>query len=335
MATSIETPRYDALWFTHGAALLAGLFVPLHYILGSSATIALYIGFNALFNLPHQYCTWFRVATHPDGKRRAMWAATAATFFVLLSLAALAPAGYAALVFTNALPYWGIWHLIAQHFGISQIYRARGGEPPGSRRMARGFFITIFALGILRAHAATDLTFRVGDMGESMLRLPFPVEYGAAMTWALAAIYVVVCAVRLIPAARTNRERFEFEGYVALITFVAFFAVDDIMITTAVITSLHNIHYIGLVRSMVKERHGQQPEYRPLLRRDVLQAYIYSIGVHAVFLISALAGQVVLATLVAMHYFIDGQIWKLRGDHALARYLRLIPVGARAGGEGG
>lgn len=67
VSRSIASVAYDRLWFGMGATAASVSFVGLHHMLGSGATLGLYVAFNALYNLPHQYCTWFRALTDSGG----------------------------------------------------------------------------------------------------------------------------------------------------------------------------------------------------------------------------------------------------------------------------
>src|SRR6185295_19302434 len=115
---------------------------------------------------------------------------------------------------------------------------------PGDTRLARwdkAFFVTLFALGLGRVHAATDLTFRVQGSVTAMWRLPIPREAGHAISLSLGAAFVAIAALRVWASYRDNRGRAVFEGLVAASTMAAFFGTDEIMITTAAITSLHDL----------------------------------------------------------------------------------------------
>lgn len=312
----------DQAWLGARTAALAAAFLPLSWWLGPAWTLALYVGFNALFNLPHQYCTWVRAVRYGDEAKRRWWA-LAVLVGGGLALARWGPSALYDAVFTNAMPYWGIWHLAVQHFGISQILRAKGGEPPGRRWWSKGYFLALFALGVLRLHVATELTFRVGDEEARMWRLPVPEAWGEVLGWGLLGLALGLAALRLGEAWRARSfGRLRFEGWTTAATLFAFWGTRDVMIVTASITTLHNLHYIGVVQGMLARELGFAAAPRWRLRHAGL-AYGYSVLVHGVFLVWAPLGQVLLASLVAMHYLVDGEIWKLRKDKRLAPALGL------------
>jgi hypothetical protein len=328
-SVAIVTPAYDRLWFGAGAAAVGTAFVVAGHLLGAGATLALYVAFNALFNLPHQFCTWLRALEADGPVPRARWAAAAALVLGLV-VAARAFAPGRAFLLTNVLPYWGLWHLCAQHFGLTRIYRRKQPGDTAGAGWDRGFFLALFALGLLRLHAATALTFHVGESTTTMWRLPLPDGLRPALAVVLPAAFVAVCLARLSTSWLGNRGRARFEALVAAATFAGFFATDDIMITTAAITALHNVHYIGLVRFYRATRARLDPGCRPLGVRALAAAYAYALGVHALFLVSMFAGEAVLAALVALHYLVDTKIWRLRETPALAAYLGLPAAGASA-----
>ncbi len=319
---SLAGPAYDRLWLGPFAALASVSFVALGDALGPAATLALYVAFNALFNLPHQFCTWVRAFDEEGPVPRSRWAWIMALALLVAVTARAVPSAETVLL-TNLLPYWGMWHLCAQHYGITRIYRRRTAGDTGSARWDRGFFLALFAMGLLRAHAATDLTFRVGASTTTMWRLPFPEGHGRAISLALGVAFVALSLARVLWSRRTNPARAGFEGFAAAATFVGFFGTDDVMITTAAITSLHNIHYLGLVRFHRAARARLDPTVKPLGARALAGAYAYSVAVHAVFLASAFAGQALLAALVASHYLVDASIWRVRRMPELTGSLRL------------
>jgi hypothetical protein len=319
---SIAGHAYDRLWFGAGAAVVSIGFVFASHVWGAGATLALYVAFNALFNLPHQYCTWVRAFGEDGPVPRGRWVLAAGIVLIVAVLARAVP-GARALLLINFLPYWGLWHLCAQHYGLTRIYRRKTpGDTVGSRT-DRVFFLILFALGLLRLHAATDLTFRVAGSITTMWRLPLGPALAHGLPPILTVVFVIVCVARLWPAWRSNPTRARFEGLVAAATFVGFFGTDNILITTAAITSLHNVHYIGLVRFYRATRARTDAATAPLGWRSFLAAYLYSGVVHGVFLVSMFAGEALLASLVAFHYVVDTRIWRFRQQPALSGYLGL------------
>jgi hypothetical protein len=298
--------------------------------LGPGATLALYVAFNALVNLPHQFCTWVRAFDEKGPVPRSRWAMAMATALVIAVATRAVPVARTALL-TNLLPYWGLWHLCAQHYGLTRIYRRKRPGDVGGARWDRGFFLALFAMGVLRVHAATDLTFRVGESTTAMWRLPIPRGLGHALSVTLAVAFVALSLARVLTSRLHNPERARFEGLVAAATFVGFFGTDEIMITTAAVTSLHNVHYVGLVRFYRATRARIDPATRPLGWRALVAAYGYSVGVHAVFVVSAFAGEALLAALVASHYVVDASIWRFREAPELAGYLGLRSSGSPTG----
>src|SRR4051794_691676 len=77
-AGAIVSPAYDRLWFGAGAALVSAAFVGAGAWYGAGATLVLYVAFNALFNLPHQFCTWIRARETDGPVPRARWLAAGA-----------------------------------------------------------------------------------------------------------------------------------------------------------------------------------------------------------------------------------------------------------------
>jgi hypothetical protein len=297
------------------AVVVPVAFVVASRVFGPGATLALYVLFNIVFNAPHQAATWVRAAQAPQRSRVAV----VAVFFLATSLAlhALRPASDVVLI--DALTYWGLWHLVAQHFGIAQILRARAGEPAGRRGFSRGFFLALMASGVVYLHATDPLTFVVAGDVTALHRLPIPEELRPAVAVVAVVVFVVVCALRLVPAARANRARFTYEASSALGLAVAFFAAPDVMIVTAALTSLHNVHYLALVEGVARREPGVS------VARVRGLAIVYSLAIHAMYGVSLGLGRAVFAAAVATHYIVDGWLWRLRGNARLARALGITP----------
>jgi hypothetical protein len=286
-------------------------FVVVARLLGPGATLALYVAFNVLFNAPHQAATWVRAAGTPNRRRVVV----VAVVFVVVSgaLHALRPASDVLLI--DALTYWGLWHLVAQHFGISQVLRARAGEAAGWRAAHRGYFVVLMGAGVVFLHATDPLTFVVAGDVTALHRLPFAERAREPVAVVAVVVFVVAGIVRLRAAARTNRARFTYEASSTVGLAVAFFAAPDVMIVTAALTSLHNVHYLALVEGVVRREPGVS------VSRLRVTAVLYSLAIHALYGLSLWLGRAVFAAAVATHYIVDGWLWRLRQDARLARAL--------------
>ncbi len=312
------------------AALIAGAFVPAAWLLGDGATLLLYVGFNVVFNAPHQMGTWVRAAREPAhsapgplGPGRARFVVVAVVV-LLLSLALHLGRPATNVLLIDALTYWGLWHLVSQHFGISQILRGRAGEGdrpwqrPRNRNWHRGYFLVLHVAGVVYLHAAASLTFTVGDDVTQLARLPLPMSARPAIAVVCVVVFVAAAVVRLWLAFRHNRRRFHYEASSTAVIAAAFFASPNVMITVVVLTCVHNIHYLALVRSTLARDGGPAPG-----PRHVVAAVVYSLAIHAAFLLAPAAGATIFAAAVATHYLVDGRLWRLRDNPRLARALGL------------
>jgi len=169
--------------------------------------------------------------------------------------------------------------------------------------------------GLLFLHATSDLRFDVGGAISHLTRLPLPGDARPVVAVAAVVVFCGAAAARLRVAFSSNRARFRYEASSVFVMALAFFFSPNVMITTVALTCVHNVHYIALVHSVARG------EERPLQWFDVVGAAIWSLVVHLAFVASVVAGSALFAAAVAVHYVIDGRLWRVRGNARLARSL--------------
>ncbi len=122
---------------------------------------------------------------------------------------------------------------------------------------------------------------------------------------------------------------------------IAGLAIDDIIVSIAVVTSFHNLQYLGLTllhnrtRAAIADRERLPFGHnRPIdwLRAGRLAPYLvmtfgYGLCVFAprIGLRDVPLAELPITVVVAMHYYVDSRIWRFRDYPNLARYLRLAP----------
>jgi hypothetical protein len=279
------------------------LFTGLAWAGGDAAAVAVYVAFNAVVNLPHQYATWRRLA----GERllRPGWVVTGLVVAAgLMIVAVWAPATARDAILGDLFLYWGLYHLAAQHAGIHRIMCRRAGVTTHARWRDLTFFCGILTCAVLWLHATTALTAAApwGDI--ALHRLPLE-----GMGATVAACAVIAAAIALVVWRRATAWRsapasaVRYDQVMVVSTGIAL-ASPSLLAAVAGVTAVHNLHYLELTAS---RRAATTPARR--WGHGVLLA-VYLGAVHAVFAVSAVIGSAVFATLVAWHYLADARIWR-------------------------
>lgn len=341
---------YDLLFFSGSVVVPLALWAAFTY--GLLTGVGVYLAFQLLFNMPHNVQTWtMSVFDEPDRKKNGRRYLVALLVIAGLFGAAMvaSPTGLYPLL-RDALVYWGYYHLVRQHYGFHRLYERRMavlGEPAPvleSKLYGRYLDIVSYAPLLLRFRDPELMTIRVADRAIHIRHPVLP-----ELAWkAVAAVYAAVIAAavvhHLVAAARGRKQLLGRATLLASVTFafgLAGLAIQDIVVAIAVVTSFHNIQYLGLVlfhnrtRADIAEREGA-PEgtNRPIdwMRAGKVLPYLlmtFGYGL-VVFAPRAMFQKVALAELpitivVALHYYVDSRIWRFNEYPALARYLRLKP----------
>lgn len=282
-----------------------------------STAVWLYLGFNAVLNLPHQYGTWRRL--YIEQRITRWWVLVAGLVFAGLAVVAfMAPPALRDTVLSDGFLYWGLHHLAVQHVGISRILSRRDGAIMRPRWQDRTYFLALLGLTGLWVHATTAMNYTIFGTTVQLHRLP--IDPGAVpMVEALTLVAVMaLVAWRLAGIPRVDWRtstalRFDFAVVIASVIALAS---PYLLVTVAGLTAIHNIQYIRLVRQQ------QYARGTPLRRLDLLWAGLYVVVVHAVFFLFAAYGALMFAVLVAWHYLADARIWRPSRDRVLAHELR-------------
>jgi hypothetical protein len=301
--------------FGWSVALIPLGFSIIAWVGGEVAAVVIFLGFNLLLNLPHQYGTWRRIVT--ERRLDAQWLLVGAVVAVLMMSVLVAPTWVRSLVLGDLFVYWGLHHLAVQSLGIGRILARRGGVEPAPLSHDRWLHLGMAFLIVLWAHAATPMSYHLmGDVVE-LQRLPLT----ALTSTMLMALVVLAALVLLAWRARRwrhlkGKEVTDFEIGTVL-GIIAALSAPSLPVTIAGLTAVHNVQYLTLV--------DRQQQRRGLARRwwDLGIVVLYVTGVAAVFLWNVTVGAVFFATLVSWHYLADARLWRPSRDPALARELGL------------
>ena len=117
--------------------------------------------------------------------------------------------------------------------------------------------------------------------------------------------------------------------------------IKDIVVAIAIVTSFHNLQYLGLVwfhnrtRAEIADRESLPRGDNPAIdwiRGGRLVPYGLMTFLYGVALIlpvalfpGSLVAQMPITAVVALHYYVDSRLWRFGDRPNLARYLRLKP----------
>jgi hypothetical protein len=346
----IVSGGYDLLFFSGSVAVPMLLWAA--FTFGWLTGVGVYLAFQLLFNMPHNVQTWtMSVLDESDRKKNGRRYLVAAAVIVGLFGGAMTLSPTVAYpLLRDALVYWGYYHLVRQHYGFHRLYERRMavlGEPAPpleSKVYGRYLDAVSYAPLLLRFRDPELLTIRAAGRAVHIRHPVLP-----EMAWKLvAAAYVAVILGAVVHhGVMVARGRKQLLGRATLLASVTFafglagLAIEDIVVSIAVVTSFHNIQYLGLVlfhnktRAELAEREGAPRGQNPpidWLRAGQLLPYVamsVSYGL-VVFAPRAAFRDVALAELpitlvVALHYYVDSRIWRFNEYPNLARYLRLRP----------
>jgi hypothetical protein len=335
----IVSARYDSIFFTGSLVLPLALWVA--FQAGWMTGIAVYVTFQLAFNLPHNFQTWTMSVL--DGEDRAKNARTYALAFLACVLVLGVPMVVSPdLVYPwvrDALIYWGYYHLVRQHYGFQRIYeRKMGGVPARESMLYARFLDAVSYLPLLIRFRDPELmTIRAGS---ATTWIHHPVLPRAIWVPLLALYGAVILAaiVHHVWMAAKGRPAIWPRALLLLTVTICFglsaILIDDMVVAIAIVTSFHNLQYLGLVWFHNKSRaEAGAIQGNPLvswiarekIARYVAVSLVYGVVIflpRAVFRSDRIA-ELPLAAVVAFHYFVDARMWRFKDYPMRGAWLKL------------
>jgi hypothetical protein len=346
----IVSSRYDAFFFAGSLALPLVLWAAFSY--GLVTGVAVFAIFQLAFNMPHNFQTWTMSVFDADDRqkhgRRYLVALVVILAIFGLSIV-LAPTTIFPVV-RDALVYWGYYHLVRQHYGLLRLYERRmaasgtPAPPLEGKLYSRYVEIVSYAPLLLRFRDPELMTIHAGDVSIWIRHPILPpwawhavaVVYGAAIAAAVVAHVVAFARGRteVLPRALLLLA-------ITLCFGLAAIAIRDIVVAIAVVTSFHNLQYLGLVwfhnrtRAEIAEReNAPRGANAPIdwLRSDKVPLYLACTFGYGLVLVAPIAifpgkplAELPITAMVALHYYVDSRVWRFGERPGLARFLRLKP----------
>jgi hypothetical protein len=324
----IVNPRYDTLLFTASLAVPMALWAA--FSMGMMTGVAVYVTFQLAFNLPHNFQTWtMSVLDDEDrGKNGRAYGIAAAVILLVLGVPmVVSPEGIYPWV-RDALIYWGYYHLVRQHYGFQRIYERKMGGVSERESWWYGRYLDLVSYLplLIRFRDPELMTIHVGSASATIRHptLPGPVIMALLVVYGLT---IAAAIVHHIWAAAHGRKIWVPRALL-LLSVTACFAlaaivISDIIVAIAIVTSFHNIQYLGLVwfhnrnRAEQGDTKGNTPiGWIAAKRFGVYAAASIFYGV-LIFAPRALIqgtrlAELPLAFVVALHYYVDARVWRFK-----------------------
>jgi hypothetical protein len=324
----IVNPRYDTLLFTASLAVPVAMWGA--FSIGWMTGVAVYVTFQLAFNLPHNFQTWTMSVLDGEDRAKNGRAYGIAAVVILLALGipmVASPEGIYPWV-RDALIYWGYYHLVRQHYGFQRIYeRKMGGVSERESWWYGRYLDAVSYLPLLIRFRDPELmTIHVGQASATIRHptLPAPVIAGLLVIYAAV---VGAAVVHHIWAAAKGRKIWVPRALL-LLSVTACFAlaaivISDIIVAIAIVTTFHNIQYLGLVwfhnrnRADAGATHGNTPISWIAARRFALYGAVSVFYGIVIFAPRALVqthrlAELPLAFVVALHYYVDARVWRFK-----------------------
>lgn len=346
----IVSSRYDAFFFAGSLALPLLLWAA--FSVGLITGVAVFAIFQLAFNMPHNFQTWTMSVFDADDRKahgRRYLVALAVILGIFGLSIVLSPTKVFPVV-RDALVYWGYYHLVRQHYGLLRLYERRmaaAGKPAPpleGKLYARYVEIASYAPLLLRFRDPELMTIHAGGVSVWIRHPILPPWAWHAVAVVYAAAIVAAVAQHAVAFARGRTEIVPRALLLLAITLsfgLAGIAIKDIVVAIAVVTSFHNLQYLGLVwfhnrtRAEIAERESAaRGGNTPIdwLRSDKVPLYLgctFGYGVVLVVPIALFPGNALaelpITAMVALHYYVDARVWRFAERPGLARFLRLKP----------
>lgn len=335
--------KFDAVFFV--GSLAVPLLMWAAFALGLWSGVAVYVAFQLLFNMPHNAQTWTMslIDAHDRAEHGKRYLAAAAILLAVFALPMwLSPRGIYPYVL-DALLYWGYYHLVRQHQGILRIYDRRlallGSGPSEREQFWTLRFIDVVSYAPLLARFADAEWMTIAAGGQRMV--VHHVALPAMGAWLLQAAFIAACAAMAAALWLQARRgvpvlaKALFLTAVAACFGIAGFAVQDFLVASAIVTTYHNLQYLGLVwfhnrNRAERDEPGLSNWAIAWLRSRRFAPYIaVSLLYGVVLFLPRIAlgnnrfAQLPVMLVVGLHYYVDSRIWRFRERKGLAQNLKL------------
>jgi hypothetical protein len=334
----IVSARYDTIFFT--ASLLVPALLWGGFQAGFLTGVAVFVIFQLAFNMPHNFQTW--TLTVLDEKDRArngrayLWALAAMVLLFVVPMLAAPTTVFPWM--RDALLYWGYYHLIRQFYGFQRLYeRKMGGVSARESFWVGRYLDAVSYLPLLFRFRDPDLmTIRGGDVSMWIRHpvLPRPAFVGLLALYG--AVLIAIVAAHLVWEMRGRQRLWPRALLLLSVTLCCGAAslINEVLIAVSLLTTFHNLQYVGLVwfHNRNRARRGEAAGNALVgwIAKDRVPLYVAVSMLYGVAVIAPLAifpgrawAEIPITLVVAMHYYVDGRAWRFKEVPERALYLAL------------
>jgi hypothetical protein len=326
-AVRVAAPRAHEAWLLGPAldlALIANLIWPFVFALVWFNSRYLHWGL-ALFlasaiGTPHRWITLGLVA-NDRARLRAGGPKLAWTAVWTTALFAGVWAWTGGVTAVVLLAYaWNVWHVAAQHAGLSRVYAVRGRPEVRSSGILEKTLLRLYVIyAFLRLANVSDSLRRWDWLFSLVHRVSLS---GGVWDWViLAAPTILLAREALDPDPRLAARYVHLTSvcaiYAAMIVLCHFGRYDDAIALSVAVAVFHAVEYYGFITWATESRPATGEHFfAPLIARRWRAALVLFLGATAVGTLTAAryypAAWLAANTLVSMlHYAYDGVLWKL------------------------
>ncbi len=328
------SPRVDVV-------LVLGLGALLSVILSlttvhKGAFLVAAVAFSLLSDYPHVLATSARVWLDPRERQRYWRHYLVSWVVVAVALSALMFSG-ATVVVVAVWAYWQVFHVLKQHFGVINIYAAKNGYRGPRKLLKYSLFATCLAPFVYRASRGLHFS----DYEVLGHRLPFseltvptpPIPVAAvAAVFALALVLTILLGIEQLRIHRAGGRTLPAMAWatfgLAVVSYnTSYLLVSDLFALILIATTTHSLQYhlINWTRNNTRFRLSSDPVERRLLLARLSSRRALPLYVLAFAIVGVIAGQldtvllgVIPLTFVFHHFYMDGALWKSKGNPELA-----------------
>ncbi|WP_406271389.1 hypothetical protein OH799_30635 [Nocardia sp. NBC_00881] len=356
MSSVVDEPRMRAErparsgWFVSPRVdvfLVLGLGALLSVVLSlttahKGAFLVAAVGFSVLSDYPHVMATSARVWLDPRERERYGRHYLISWFVVAALVGSLMFTGWTAIV-VAVWAYWQVFHVLKQHFGIINIYASKNGYRSGRKLVKYALFAGSLAPVVYRASEGLRFSEYVvlghrlpfSDLRVPTPPIPLPLVLAG---FGVAAVLIGLFVREQVLLHRSGGRALPAMSWatfgLAVVSYnLSYLLVSDLFALILIATTTHSLQYhlINWTRNNTRFQLSADPKERKLLlarlsSRRALPLYV--LGFAAVGIVTGQLDTILLGviplTFVFHHFYMDGALWKSKGNPELAYDLGIV-----------
>ncbi|MGV9797933.1 hypothetical protein ACWDTP_07720 [Mycobacterium sp. NPDC003449] len=299
------------------------------------------VAFSLLSDLPHVLTTTARVWLDPRERSR-YWRHYVISFAVVATIVGVLWFGGWLVPLLAIWAYWQVFHVLKQHFGIMNIYAAKNGYKGPRKRLKYALYAVCLAPVLYRAgHGLHFSEYEVFGhrLPFSNLSVPVPPIPGVliVVAYAIAAVLVAMAIWEQVKLRRGGQTPLPAMAVATIVIAAAsynlsYLLVSDLFALILIATTTHSLQYhlINWTRNNTRFAATDDPGEKKLLLARLSTRKALPLYAACLAGIGILAGQLdtiifaVPLMFVLHHFYMDGALWKSKGNPELAHDLGIV-----------